>query len=105
MPKTLSFPISLRLLVPRIRATLDALRNTATKAGQESPELSEEEGFRAFQLVESNFPQWRPKTFESGDALAEQIQLFMQTGVRDTELRSTGAGAIIEIRLPVDHAV
>jgi len=85
----------------RIRAALDILRNSETKAGQEAPALSEEEGFRAFQLVESNFPQWRPKTFESGDALAEQIQLFMQTGVRDTEPEALALELLLKSGYPL----
>jgi len=85
----------------RIRAALDALRDSETKAGQEAPGLSEEEGFRAFQLVESNFPQWRPKTFESGDALAEQIQLFMQTGIRDTEPEALALELLLKSGYPL----
>lgn len=85
----------------RIRAALDALRNAETKAGQDSPGLSEDEGFRAFQLVESNFPQWRPKTFESGEALAEQIQLFMQAGVRDAEPEALALELLLKSGYPL----
>ena len=39
--------------------------------------VPEDEGFRAFKLAPSCFPQWRPRTFESGEELEQQIKLFM----------------------------
>jgi len=39
----------------------------------------------AFRLSTSCFNQWQPQAFESGEVLADQIQLFMNTGELDTE--------------------
>jgi len=65
----------------RIRRALDGLQTS----DDASPGISEDEGFRAFQLVPSNFPQWRPRTFASGEELAEQIQMFADSGTSDAE--------------------
>jgi len=68
----------------RIRRALEELR----ASDNEQPGIDDGAGFRAFQLVPSHFPQWRPRTFESGDELAEQIQLFMDTGASDADAES-----------------
>ena len=81
----------------RIRAALEALREAET----DGPGLAKDEGFRAFQLVESNFPQWRPQTFETGEALAEQIQLFMQAGVRDAEPEALALELLLKSGYPL----
>jgi adenine-specific DNA-methyltransferase len=81
----------------RIRAALKALREVES----DGPGLAKDEGFRAFQLVESNFPQWRPQTFDSGEALAEQIQLFMQAGVRDAEPEALALELLLKSGYPL----
>ena len=81
----------------RIRAALDALREAET----DGPGLPADEGFRAFQLVESNFPQWRPQTFESGEALAEQIQLFMQSSVREAQPEALALELLLKSGYPL----
>jgi adenine-specific DNA-methyltransferase len=85
----------------RIRAALDELRD----AESDGPRLSDDEGFRAFQLVESNFPQWRPQAFESGEALAEQIQLFMQAGVKDAEPEALALELLLKSGYPLTTAI
>ena len=67
----------------RVRRALDKLRESDDLLNK----VPEGEGFRAFKLAPSCFPQWRPRTFESGDELAEQIKLFMdaEPGEYDTQ--------------------
>ena len=66
----------------RVRRALEKLRESDDLLNK----IPEDEGFRAFTLAPSCFPQWRPRTFESGDELAEQIKLFMdaEPGGHDT---------------------
>jgi len=59
----------------RIRKALEKLRESDDLLNK----VAETEGFRAFRLAPSCFKQWRPQTFETGEALAEQIKLFMET--------------------------
>jgi len=59
----------------RVRRALEKLRESEDMLNK----VPETEGFRAFRLSPSCFKQWRPKTFETGEALAEQIKLFMET--------------------------
>jgi len=81
----------------RIRAALEAPR----EAESDGPGLAKDEGFRAFQLVESNFPQWRPQAFDSGEALAEQIQLFMQAGVSEAEPEALALELLLKSGYPL----
>ena len=67
----------------RVRSALEKLRESDDLLNK----VPEDEGFRAFKLAPSCFPQWRPRTFESGEELAEQIKLFMdaEPGEHDTQ--------------------
>mgnify|MGYP006300868509 FL=1 len=51
--------------------------------------------------MESNFPQWRSQTFDSGEALAEQIQLFMQAGVRDAKPEALALELLLKSGYPL----
>ncbi|MBL39348.1 MAG: site-specific DNA-methyltransferase [Xanthomonadales bacterium] len=59
----------------RIRKALERIRESDDLLNK----VPETEGFRAFRLSPSCFKQWRPRTFETGEALAEQIKMFMET--------------------------
>jgi len=59
----------------RVRRALEKLLESEDMLNK----VPETEGFRAFRLSPSCFKHWRPKTFETGEALAEQIKLFMET--------------------------
>ncbi|GAB4114134.1 MAG: site-specific DNA-methyltransferase [Wenzhouxiangellaceae bacterium] len=57
----------------RVRRALEKLRASDDLLNK----VPAGEGFRAFRLAASCFPQWRPQSFDDADELAEQIRLFM----------------------------
>jgi len=67
----------------RVRRALEKLRESDDLLSK----VPAGEGFRAFKLAPSCFPQWRPQTFQSGQELEEQIKLFMdvEPGEHDRE--------------------
>ena len=81
----------------RIRRALDDLQDPE----DESPGIAEGEGFRAFQLVPSHFPQWRPRTFDSGEELAEQIRMFMDSSTTDAEPESIAHELLLKTGYPL----
>lgn len=59
----------------RINRVVKALRPEPLNHANKAEEL----GFRSFELSPSNFKQWRGDEIESAEALAEQMQMFVQS--------------------------
>jgi len=59
----------------RINRVVKALRLESEKNANKVEEL----GFRSFELSPSNFKQWRGDEIDSAEALAEQMQMFVQS--------------------------
>ena len=85
----------------RIRRALEELH----ESDNESAGVAQDEGFRAFQLVPSHIPQWRPRTFESGDELAEQIQLFMDAGPSESDPESIAHELLLKTGYPLTTGI
>ena len=65
----------------RIRAALEDIKQSEDLVNK----LPEGEGFRAYSLAPSNFKQWQGEGIESGEELADQIRLFLQSEKDGTE--------------------
>ena len=59
----------------RIRAVLDDIKQSEDLVNK----LPDGEGFKAYALAPSNFRQWRGEDIRTGEELAEQVKLFMQS--------------------------
>jgi len=65
----------------RVRRALEKLRASDDLLNK----VPAGEGFRAFRLAASCFPQWRAQSFDDADELAEQIRLFMDADNVDND--------------------
>ena len=85
----------------RVRKALERLRDTDDLLNK----LPAGEGFRAYRLAASCFPQWRPQSFDNAEELAEQIRLFMDADNSESDPEAIAQELLLKSGYPLTTAI
>ena len=85
----------------RVRKALEKIRSADDLLNK----LPAGEGFRAYRLAASCFPQWRPQSYDNAEELAVQIRLFMDADNSESDPEAIARELLLKSGYPLTTAI